>query len=99
MRPEGAPFKPKSSYLLIPPSARSMSVFCSISCAFADPVAGLALAERFTVKTGRPPEIFFRRGTTNDSAPMLAGSSCTQTISLAFAWRSNSAVSSASGNG
>ena len=33
------------------------------------------------------------------SAPILAGSSCTQTISLASGWRSISASSSASGQG
>jgi hypothetical protein len=30
------------------------SVFCSSSCAFAEPVAGLALAERFTERTCKP---------------------------------------------
>ena len=29
-------------------NARVIKVFCSSSCAFAEPVAGLALAERFT---------------------------------------------------
>jgi hypothetical protein len=37
-------------------------VFCSTSWALADPVAGLALAERFTDKTGRAPTIFRNRG-------------------------------------
>jgi len=36
-------------------NAKVSSVFCSISCAFADPVEGLALAERFTDSTGRSP--------------------------------------------
>jgi hypothetical protein len=36
-------------------NASASSVFCSTSCAFADPVAGLALAERFTESTDRSP--------------------------------------------
>jgi len=35
-------------------NASVTSVFCSSSCALADPVAGLALAERFTERTGIP---------------------------------------------
>jgi hypothetical protein len=31
--------------------ASAKSVFCSSSCALAEPVAGLALAERFTERT------------------------------------------------
>jgi hypothetical protein len=38
------------------------SVFCSTSWALADPVDGLALAERFTESTGRAPAIFRKRG-------------------------------------
>ena len=64
-----------------------------------EPVAGLALADRFTVSTDRPCARCRMRGTTNASAPMFAGSSCTHTNSRAFAWRSISAASSASGNG
>ena len=50
-----------------PPSrsnASCSSVFCSSAWAFAEPVAGLALSERLTVRTRRPPEIRSRRGTT-----------------------------------
>jgi len=36
------------------PNANVINVFCSISCAFAEPVAGLALAERFTDRTRNP---------------------------------------------
>src|SRR5438309_1879714 len=61
------------------------NVFCSTSCALGEPVAGLALAERFTESTERLPAILRRRGSTKDSAPILAGSSCTQTISRAAA--------------
>jgi hypothetical protein len=35
-------------------NASVINVLCSSSCAFADPVAGLALAERFTERTGMP---------------------------------------------
>jgi hypothetical protein len=42
--------------------ARARIVFCSTSCALADPVAGLALADRFTDSTGRSPAILFSRG-------------------------------------
>ncbi len=63
-------------------NASVSSVFCSSSCAFAEPVAGLALAERFTERTGSlVPASLRNRGKTKESAPMLAGSSCTQTIS------------------
>ena len=37
--------------------ASASNVFCSTSCAFAEPVAGLALAERFTENTGRLRDI------------------------------------------
>src|SRR3984957_13994982 len=63
--------------------ARLMSVFCSRSCALAEPVAGLAAAERLMLSTLRSGKSLRRRGTTNESAPMLAGSSCTHTISRA----------------
>ena len=42
--------------------ARVTRVFCSTSWALADPVAGLALAERFTDKTERSPAMRRRRG-------------------------------------
>jgi hypothetical protein len=35
-------------------NAKFSRVFCSSSCALADPVAGLALADRFTARTLRP---------------------------------------------
>jgi hypothetical protein len=35
-------------------NAKLKSVFCSISCALADPVAGLALADLFTARTFLP---------------------------------------------
>jgi hypothetical protein len=43
-----------------------IKVFCSNSCAFADPVAGLALAERFTERIRSPFDfaILSSRGTT-----------------------------------
>ena len=43
-------------------NASASRVFCSTSWALADPVAGLALAERFTDNTGRPPAIRRKRG-------------------------------------
>ena len=43
-------------------NARLNKVFCSTSCALADPVAGLALADRFTDMTERPPAIRRNRG-------------------------------------
>src|SRR6202451_2510665 len=75
------------------------SVFCSTSCALALPVAGLALELRFTDITGLSPAILYKRSSMLKSAPMLAGSSCTQTISPVEPWRSNSAARSFSGNG
>src|SRR5450432_1079198 len=79
--------------------ARVSSVFCSTSCALLLPVAGLAPLLRFTLSTGRSPAMRFRRGSMLNNAPMLAGSSCTQTMSLFLPWRSNSAITSCSGNG
>src|SRR5581483_1854306 len=52
------------------PSASVISVFCSSSCALADPVAGVAFSARLMLRTFGP-RIFFSRGTTNDSAPMF----------------------------
>lgn len=43
-------------------NARVNSVFCSTSCALADPVAGLALAERLTESTGLSPATLRKRG-------------------------------------
>ena len=37
-------------------------VFCSISCALAEPVAGLALADRFTDNIARSPATRRMRG-------------------------------------
>src|SRR5271157_2898087 len=65
------------------PKARVSSVFCSSSWAFAEPVAGVELAARLTLRS-LEPTIRLKRGTTNESAPMLAGSSCTQMNSRAF---------------
>jgi uncharacterized damage-inducible protein DinB len=52
--------KPPTELLVV--KARESSVVCSISCAFAEPVAGLALADRFTDNTDRSPAIRRRRG-------------------------------------
>ncbi len=43
-------------------NARVSSVVCSTSCAFAEPVAGLALADRFTDNTDLLPAMRRRRG-------------------------------------
>jgi len=43
-------------------NASAISVFCSTSWAFPEPVAGLALAERFTERTGLPRATRSRRG-------------------------------------
>ena len=43
-------------------NASASSVFCSTSCAFADPVAGLALPDRFTDRIGRSCAILRSRG-------------------------------------
>jgi hypothetical protein len=43
-------------------NANVSRVFCSTSWAFADPVAGLALADRFTESTGRSPATLRKRG-------------------------------------
>ena len=67
------------------PNARARMVFCSISWAPCEPVAGLALAERFTDSTARPRARRSRRGHINVKAPIFPGSSCTQTNSRAFA--------------
>src|SRR3954464_12088545 len=81
------------------PNASASSVCCSMACAFAEPVAGLADAERRTERNGRPSRSRFRRAMMNARAPMFAGSSCTHTKSCAFEWRANSAASSRDGNG
>ena len=60
-------------YLMVKASVNS--VFCSTSCAFALPVAGLGLELRFTLSTGRSPAIRFNRVSTLNIAPMFAGSS------------------------
>jgi len=49
-------------YVPLPEKASDSSVFCSISWAPAEPVAGLALAERFTDSTARSPARWRRRG-------------------------------------
>src|SRR5271155_6077996 len=69
--------------------AKVSSVFCSTSCALALPVAGLALELRFTESTWRLPAMRWRRGSMLNNAPMLAGSSWTQTISPDSPWRGN----------
>ena len=46
------------------PKAKSISVFSSISCALADPVAGLALAVRFTLSKALSPTTRFNSGIT-----------------------------------
>lgn len=56
-------------------NARVSRVFCSSSWAFAEPVAGLALAERFTERTDLGVASLRSRGSVNHIAPMLAGSS------------------------
>jgi hypothetical protein len=43
-------------------NASANNAFCSTSCAFAEPVAGLALAERFTEITGRSFAMYRKRG-------------------------------------
>ena len=55
--------------------------------------------DRFTEATRRPPATSSSLGATKKRAPMFAGSSCTQTTSLASGCRASSAASSASGNG
>ena len=59
-----AGLKEPPDYCVPTVKASVSKVFCSTSCAFADPVAGLALAERLTESTGRLPAIFFNRGST-----------------------------------
>ena len=59
------------------PKASESSVFCSNSWALAEPVAGVEFAARLMLRS-LEPRIRFRRGVTNESAPILAGSSCTQ---------------------
>src|SRR6267378_1007342 len=81
--------------------ARARSVFCSNSWALAEPVAGLALAERLTERT-LSPRAFARRssrGKTYPTAPMLPGSSCTQTISRALGCSAMAAAISVRGSG
>src|ERR1700722_14045806 len=89
----------QSVYQIFPVvNASVINVFCSNSCAFADPVAGLALGERFTLRTGRPSPASLRSfGTIFESDPIFHGPSCTQTISPAC--RASSAANSSSGNG
>jgi hypothetical protein len=86
-----------SSYAIY--SANRIKVSCSIRWARAEPVAGLAEAERLTVRTWRPRAMRSMRGTTKKRAPMLAGSSCAQTMSRASEYLSSCAASSSSGNG
>ena len=61
--------------LYTPPKLAASNVFCSSACALEEPVAGLAALDRFTVSTWRPCASRLSRGTTKESAPMLAGSS------------------------
>ena len=61
--------------LYAPPKLAASNVFCSSACALEEPVAGLAALDRFTVSTWRPCASRLSRGTTKESAPMLAGSS------------------------
>src|SRR5271165_5462533 len=59
------------------PKASVISVFCSSSWAFAEPVAGVEFAARLMLRS-LEPTIRFKRGVTKVRAPMFAGSSCTQ---------------------
>ena len=68
----------------VPPKASASRVCCSMVWALAEPVAGLPLAERLTERTRPAAASRSRRGSTKKSAPMLAGSSCTQTTSRAW---------------
>ncbi len=43
-------------------NASASSAFCSNSCALAEPVAGLGLGERFTVRTWRSRAMRVSRG-------------------------------------
>src|SRR5580658_7601080 len=56
------PLSPLGHFQSCAVKASANSVFCSTSCAFAEPVAGLALAERFTECTGRSFAMYLRRG-------------------------------------
>lgn len=60
----GEKSSPQSVVVVV--KARDRSVFCSISCALAEPVAGLALAERFTERSRNPTDLASdsSRGTT-----------------------------------
>ena len=61
-----------------------MSVFSSISWALAEPVAGLAEAVRLTLSTGRSVRQALEQWHhVGRARPWFAGSSCTQTISVA----------------
>src|SRR5215218_7756341 len=61
---------------------------CSTSCTLAEPTAGLADALRPTRRSVRPSSSSGRLVAMNCQAPMFAGSSCTQTSSSAFGYRS-----------
>src|SRR5579883_2169606 len=67
--------------------ASEMIFSCSIACALAEPVAGLALSSRAMTRSGS-----FVRVARNVHAPMLSGSSWTQTSSFAPARKSNEGI-------
>src|SRR5271165_5603790 len=76
-------FVPRGTNYAGLPKASVISVFCSSSWALAEPVAGVEFAARLMLRS-LEPRIRVRRAVTNESAPMLAGSSCTQMNWLAF---------------
>src|SRR3954447_692812 len=81
------------------PKAVATSSRCSTSCTLAEPTAGLAEALRLTRRSVRPPRCSGRLTAMNCQAPMLAGSSCTQTRSVAFGYRSIAARICSAGSG
>src|SRR6266404_2924175 len=82
-------------------NARLSSVFCSNSCALAEPVAGLALGERLMERIFRPLLCtnWPMRGTTKKCAPMFFGSSWTHTTSRALGCSSMAAEISGRNSG
>ena len=61
-------------------NAASTNALCSLSCTLVEPAAGLAEARRDTrLRRAAPGRYSGSVSAMNDQAPMLAGSSCTQT--------------------
>ena len=80
-------------------SAASITPRCSAECLAADPPAGAELGGSEMGRTCRGPAMPGIASAMVGHAPMLAGSSCTQAMSVAAGYLASCAASSSAGTG